>query len=425
MAGTNSIALKNVTTAQRKIRRPQHTFQLRNNRPWYIQPFMLAPVLHGETMRNLLMQTRIVTDPVANPIIGWWAEHYFYYVKLRDLDDRTNIEQMLLDPTTTYNNDDSVANGGMMYELNGYPQWAQACWQRVVQEYFRLPEDAAVTSMTSDFAKINGPGWLDSVVTDTDWLANQAPDQTLTVGGDDSFTMKELEDKWLMYQHTRAMGLLGGEAASFDEWLMAQGINVPGADQAERRNRPELIRFARNWQYPSNTIDPSTGTPTSAVSWSITERADKDRYFTEPGFIFGVVCCRPKIYLSKQQGSVANVMEDAKSWLPDLLAGDASYSFKKFANTAPLLASQTDAYWVDIRDLFLYGDQWLDFTLGTAGSMSVALPSAALQKRFPATTDMDNMFATTTAGVGKIKHDGVVTMMISSRKGGDTSLTTG
>ena len=40
--------------AGRVLRSPRHTFQLRQ-RPFEITPFLLAPVLPGETMKNLLI----------------------------------------------------------------------------------------------------------------------------------------------------------------------------------------------------------------------------------------------------------------------------------------------------------------------------------------------------------------------------------
>ena len=78
-----NVQVANLAQQRRVTRRPQHTFQLRH-RPWEIQPFMLAPVLPGETMQNLLLQARVVTDPIKNPLIGWWCEHYVFYVKHRD-----------------------------------------------------------------------------------------------------------------------------------------------------------------------------------------------------------------------------------------------------------------------------------------------------------------------------------------------------
>ena len=93
----------------------------------------------------------------------------------------------------------------------------------------------------------------------------------------------------------------------------------------------QLIRSVREWQYPTNHVDPATGVPASAVSWAVAARADKNRFFTEPGFIFGVTIARPKVYYSKQSGSLTSVMNNAISWLPAILSDDPYTSVKPFA----------------------------------------------------------------------------------------------
>lgn len=72
--------------SDRRARRPQHTFNIRW-RPFQIQPFVLAPVLPGETLKNALIQAQIWSDPlgVAMKNSGWWLECFLFYVKHRDL----------------------------------------------------------------------------------------------------------------------------------------------------------------------------------------------------------------------------------------------------------------------------------------------------------------------------------------------------
>ena len=83
--------------ARRRVRNPQHVFAVRQ-KPYQIVPFCLAPVLAGETLQNLLMQARVVTDPVKSPLAGWWHEQYWFYVKLADLSPNGEYQQMLVDP---------------------------------------------------------------------------------------------------------------------------------------------------------------------------------------------------------------------------------------------------------------------------------------------------------------------------------------
>ena len=81
----NVLAMAPARRTGRVTRGPRHSFNLRH-RPFQIQPFLLAPVLPGETMKSLLLQSRAVTSPISNPLVGWWLEYYVFYVKHRDLD---------------------------------------------------------------------------------------------------------------------------------------------------------------------------------------------------------------------------------------------------------------------------------------------------------------------------------------------------
>lgn len=400
---------------KRRIRRPAHRFQIRT-RPWIIQPHTLAPVLPGETMRNLLLQVRTVTDPIDNPLIGWWHEHYYFYVKLRDLDDRATFESMVLDPEYSTSGLNEAASTDYFHGWSTI-NYSKKCLKRVVEEYFRVEGESwdTYTISSMPIAGLNLENGLDSCVSDTNYLANQSEEETLTVGGDDSFTATEMHDLMTKYYWQREHGLIRPEL-TYEAWLEAHyGVKVPVADNVEDLYKPELIRFVRNWSYPTNTIDPSSGTPRSAVSWTLNERGDKDRFFSEPGFIFGCTVTRPKVYLSKQVGSLAGLMTDAKSWLPGLmLESDPFLGFKKTAATSGVIPTSTDAYWIDIKDLLEYGDQFLNFALTATDAGLVALPTTALQKRYAASTDADNLFVTKTAGTGKVKMDGVTTFMIAT-----------
>lgn len=413
--------VKPLGKSPRRIRRPQHSFHIRT-RPWIIQPHTIAPVLPGETMRNLLLQCRTVTDPIDNPLIGWWHEHYYFYVKLRDLDDRSTFETMVLDPEASTAALNEAASTDYYHGDTGI-NYAKKCLKRVVEEYFRVEGEAwdTYTISSMPIASINRTDGLDSLVSDTSYLATTSEEETLTVGGDGSFTATEVHDLMQKYYWQREHGLIRPDL-TYEAWLeLHYGVKVP--EKVEEIYKPELIRFIRNWTYPTNTIDPSSGAPRSACSWTLNERADKDRFFAEPGFVFGVTVTRPKVYLSKQVGSLALLMDDAKRWLPGLLLeNDPFLGFKKTSALDGLIPTSTDAYWIDVKDLLEYGDQFINFALTATDAGLVALPTAALQKRYPASTDADNLFVTKTAGTGKVKMDGVTTLMIATRSR-DTSAT--
>jgi len=199
--------------------------------------------------------------------------------------------------------------------------------------------------------------------------------------------------------------------APYEDYLATFGIRRPVASL----HKPELIRYVRDWQYPTNVVDPISGVPASAVSWAFAERADKDRFFTEPGFIFGVSVLRPKTYMDEQRGSAAHMLEGGLSWLPALMSEDPASSLKLIDNATGPIEGTTNDYWVDLRDLYLYGDQFINLPEGQAGYNMISLPDSSLKHYYASDTDMDGLFVTAdTAVFGR--QDGVVSLQILGRQ---------
>ena len=388
----------------RVTRSPRHTFQLRH-KPFCIQPFMLAPVLPGETMKSLLLQARAVTAPIANPLIGWWLEYYFFYVKHRDLDGRDDFSEMMLDLEKDMAAYKSAASA-VHYHMAGRINWSALCLKRVTEEYFRTEDEVWNTHAVDGLplAKINGDSILNSAVLDDDFVGPS--DVDLPVGVDDKITASEIDATMRTWQFQRANGLT---PMDYEDWLATYGI-VP---QAAENHRPELLRYVREWQYPSNTVNPASGVPSSAVSWAVAERADKDRFFREPGFLFGVTVARPKVYLRNQDGSAADVLLGALEWLPAIMRDDPWTSLKKFAETDGPFSVVTDAngYWLDLKDLFVYGDQFVNFApAGVTNGNFVDLPTAALNALYPDSDDITGLFVP--SGTVNVSQDGVVALQI-------------
>lgn len=404
-----SVSLKVQATGAPKMgrvmRNPSHSFQLRT-RPWEIQPFLIAPVLPGETMKNMQLQSRVVSDPVKHPLIGWWQEYYIFYIKHRDLDLRDDYVAMMLDLDTVLTVD---AANVPTYHAGGAHNWTLRCLNRIVDEYFRDEGEAtlagAITAGTPA-ASLNHESWLQSAMNDADFIP---PNDVAVVDGADANTTldaSEVDAALRTWQFQRANGMT---EQSYEDFLATYGIRPPTVEI----HRPELVRYVRDWTYPSNTIDPTTGAPSSALSWSIAERADKDRFFKEPGFLFGVSVTRPKVYLSKQSAAAVTMLQDAMAWLPAILNDDPWTSWRKFAALEAPLSLNTDAYWVDIKDLFLYGDQFVNFALTETDAGMVALPTAGLQKRYADSTIADALF-TSASPANKIRQDGIVRLGIAS-----------
>lgn len=399
----------------RFLRQPQHPFQVRY-RPWQIQPIFIAPILAGETLEQINYQARVVSDPIRNPLVGWWNETWFFYVKLRDLYERDLLQDMLMNPEATITSLDS-ATKVEHYHTNGTENpainYVDMCLRRVVDEYFRREGETHATASIGNLpaAAVNIANYLDSAINDADYVT--PADETLTSAtpgqgdGTTAVTISEIDNAWQRYQL-----MLQSQVTdmTFEDYCRMFGVRMP---ETQELHRPELIRYIKEWTYPTNTIDPSNGTPRSAVSWGIQERADKARFATEPGFIFGVTVTRPKAYFANLTSNAVMLMSNAKYWMPPHLWAYPYASMRKVAAGETPLDANTDAYWVDIKDLFLYGDQFVNFALSDANANLVALPTAGLQKEYPSATDSASVFVDSAGTAINVKADGIVTLKIN------------
>ena len=261
----------------RVSRRPQHPFQV-EHLPWQIQPFFIAPVIPGETMQNALLQVRAVSDPIKHPLIGWWLEHYVFYVKLTDLDDRDYFTNLMISASATLAGS-AFQNASARVEhykaaVAGY-DFVGACLKRVVEEYFRDEDEAHNIATLGGLPLATAhvkESWMQSLCLDD---VEEVPDP---VQGPTDPQWDDYLEQWQRMRQLRLTQL------TYEDWLKSFGIR---GVEIQKPHRPELIRYSRDWVYPSNTVDAGTGIPSSAASWSIAERADKARFFKEPGFLFG------------------------------------------------------------------------------------------------------------------------------------------
>lgn len=390
--------IQNALSYSRVNRAPQHSFNIRH-RPYQITPFMIAPVLPNETFKNLLLQSRVVTDPLKNPLIGWWIEYHFFYVKHRDMDGRDDFVNMMLQPgfdMAAYTGDATTYE--TYHTGPGQIDWVKLCMQRIVETWFRDDEESGNPMLGNlHQAQIAGNTWLDSVV-----------DTTLLGAGSDPDGAGTVEELDLMMQQWELMRQMQMTDMSYEDWLATYGVRK----QKSELHQPERIRSIKQWSYPSNTIDPTTGEPSSAVSWSIAERADKDRHFREPGFIVGCTIARPKVYMREQKGTGAGMFTNAMNWLPALMADQPHTSLKEFSNANGPFTNQANGYWVDLRDLLIYGDQYVNFDRSSTADGLVGLPAAGMQKRYVPSADIDALF-NGAAPKNLVRQDGVVSLTIA------------
>lgn len=387
--------------SRRVPRSPKHTFYLETE-PFQIQPFLLAPVLPGETMKKLSLQSKVVTDPLTSNLMGWWKEYYIFYVKHRDLAGSSDFQSMMLDADFDMSGQQVVADI-QTHHFDTTINWAAQCTDAVVAEYFRgEAEGLGPTFAGLSMAKLNSKTFTDTIISESLY---ETADFDVDLDADATVTVSEVEralKTWEMLRHNNMTDM------SYEDYLRTHGVKTA----REEYNKPELIRYIRDWTYPTNTIDPADGSPTSACVWNISETADKDRYFKEPGFIFGVTVTRPKIRDRDLKGSASDWLDNAVSWLPALLADDPSTSMRHYAiNTGPAQELEDAAYYIDQRDLFIHGDDFYNTVFSDfAGNKSNLVTGGEyIDQAF-----IPNLFTTT--DVDFIKEDGVVDLVIMGKQ---------
>ncbi len=416
----NPLAVQRAPRQGRVMRRPNHKWNVRAQ-PWQIQPICIAPVIPGETLKNAVLQARVVSDPVANRLIGWWHEYYFYYVPFRALSIADELTQMVVDPEFDAQSagitSNTVVANHYFYGRHGI-NFVKECLDAVVAYDFRKPDYTGTHEIDGlPVTTINNENWTNSLIADS---LMESFDQNVDVNSDGTIMASEVDIAMQQYELLKANGLI---EMTYEDYLKTYGIRGRAVEKTEEWT-PELIRYIRDWTYPSNTVD-GEGNVSSALSWSIAERIDKDRFFREPGFIFGVTVSRPKVYLGRQVGAAVSMMDNIRAWLPKVLTDDPYTSLMRFEDAegpmqtgfdnADASPGNTQAYWVDVRDLLLYGDQFVY----EATPYTVPLPATDGNLQFPTSASVAALFA---GDAKRVEQDGLISFVIA---GSQRDFTTG
>jgi len=413
--------LNSAPPTERVNRYPKHNFRC-NSLPFTAQGFFLARVLPGETLNNLFFESRVITDPINNSIIGWKKEYFFFYVKASDL-GIPEFKEMFVDP----NNADLIAltalespgNQLATYNAKGGIDWMALCRTRIVDEYFRDDGEVAndfktaTTYINTPIVQIRENTWLDSLTDDS-----VMPEGAAIAGATD---MGDLDRLYNAFEQLQAMGLSN---MTYEDFLRAQGIHIPDRDE----NRPTMLAHFSDFTYPSNTVTQGTGAVTSACSWVFKQGTKKPFFFKEPGFLVGITVTRPKTYFSGLAGKVADFATRAWDWMPFYMMDMPETSLKYFAaDTGPLgdRTTATDDHWIDLRDELLYGDQFQNVVPFNAAPVEVGsenmvvgptgLTATQKQWKYPSETAIKAMFKTPAAAFF-VKEDGYVSLSIKGKQ---------
>lgn len=415
----------------RSARRPQHRFNIKFQ-PYQLQPMMVAPVLPGESLKNMMLQAQTWSTPLkANTLknIGWWCEYFFFYVKHRDLTGfeegvdglgKDLIDMMVSNETLTGQDADGNA---VTYCPPGGVDFVLEATKRIAEEFFRDEGEAWDVSTINGLpaVKIYGKGasdWTEKLTLDGDYEDRRV---NLDVDGDGDITVDELERAYIEWAAMKDAGLMDMD---YEDWMRTYGSQstLPNQDRVDH-HRPEDLAHFRDFSYPTNTVEPTTGVPATAVGWRTAVRSNKAYFFKEPGWIIGYMCVRPKVYMRFQKGAVAAMMQTRESWLPAILNDQLNVSHMLIDGTKGPAASVFTAdagatyenYWIDLRDLLNYGDQFVNYAASDAAPF-VDLPNASGGRRYASAADAAAFFETVEGVTSNFEADGVCSLSILGRQ---------
>ena len=414
----------------RVTRRPQHRFNLKT-KPYQIQPFCIAPVLPGETLQSAMLQSQAWSDPLDSGVlrnIGWWNEQYLFYVKHRDLPGWERDETIgaglgsdLIDMIVNNTNlaaHKEVAKVNWTYTPKGGVDFLEAAVFRIVEEYFRDEGETAQSAVIDNvpIAQIYGRGqndWSMRLTLDADYEDRRTP---LDVDEDGEIYVDEIERAYTEWAAAYDAGLI---QMDYEDWMKTYGVKsaVPSVDRVDY-HRPELLFYNREFTYPTNTVEPTTGVPATAVGWRTAKQFRKNWLFPEPGWIIGLTCKRPKVYLGAQEGSVASMMITRNAWLPAVLNDQLDVSHLNIIEGEGPLATLSDTantgYWVDLRDLLNNGDQFTNWAPVAGTAPFVSLPEVDGDRRYASAANAMSFFAN--KADGRFLEDGVISFSIKGRQ---------
>jgi hypothetical protein len=115
------------------------------------------------------------------------------------------------------------------------------------------------------------------------------------------------------------------------------------------------------------------------------------------------------------------------AWLPKAMSGDTTASLRQFTAANAILngvdpttvpATNADPFWIDLRDLFLYGEQWVNGD----DIPVIGMPSTDGPRRYPPVADLAQIFPDSATNVF-MRQDGVVSLTVMGDQSDNTLAT--
>lgn len=381
-------------TRTRKKRSPQ--FPIAGTmRPFGLYPMWATVVLPGETLNMAEMKYRMISMPVKHPLAGAWFETWTVYCSLTDLDE--NFAQMFISEDVSPTAYQAAADQPRYFTKAGQIQYIKLAMDRVVEHYFRDEEEPAGSVVKTidgvHMAKRQSMDWAQNLMfkptaMDAAYLPSALPE-------DGTLTPLEI------------MRLSGMSEITYEKYLQQYG--VAQKEMAKVTKVPEILRYTRDWTTPANTIEPTTGRPSSAWAWSSTIKSEKPKRFDEPGFVLTFGCVRPKMFDPTLRASMIGELWGFADFFPVYNLEDPAAGLKLIQTSNHKVlnvnVSTTDPLLYDHRDLLSHGEGFVNNWSGpydlpsvTSRNLADGVVYPALRGQYPSAADIDNLFVESEAG---------------------------
>lgn len=314
-------------------------------KPFGLYPIFAHPMLPNETVQSLKLKWRVLSKPVVHPLVGSWLETWFVYVKFTDLD--RDLGQMFISetyPTTGY----LAAGASDRYFTNANQiDWIKLCAERFHESYFL--DDSETPRSIDGVRKVKGQFHS--------WYQN-----CMFKPADDALDVTDIHDakhEWDAYMMMQQMNM---SELSYESYLEQFGVRNLRSEEGQ----PEILRYARSWTQPVNTVEPSDGSPSSAWVWSEEVVLDKPKKFKEPGFLLAFACVRPKFFQENQRYSFVGNLWGYQDWYPVYNLEDPTAGIRSLQTDDKVFAAGYRAdtgeqeLLYDHRDLLSHGEQFVN-----------------------------------------------------------------
>lgn len=389
-------------------------------KPFGLYPVCVHPVLPGETLQSFNLKTRTISMPIKNPVAGAWLERWLCYVKLTDMGPE--LAQSFVDDNQTSTSYERTTDSQTYFTKTGQVDWIKMMVDRIAAAYFR-DETAPVETVTIDGVprvKHTNKSWFEN-------LAHQEADATVPTN-DAHELYKHLQD----YQVLQQMSMT---EMTFEKYLEKYGVSTqsPG-----REGDPEILAYSRDWTLPTNHVEPTDGSPSSAWVWGDDFTMNKAKRFTEPGFVIVLQCVRPKVFNDRVRTSLVGNLWGFSDWYPIYTLNDPTAGIKEMSSGDAVFETSVRSDSGDVtliydhRDLLMNGEQFVnDYTNNpydypTASVMSFndadLTDPETVRGEYPFATEVDAMFTGATEASRRCYYDGAAFMTISGHVDQSTPL---